>query len=434
VKDLTHYFQRIEDHCVPAIAFPGKENDVYYMFSNNEEVEKKSWGKGYLSHDFFLDERASAVLSSPRPIEPELLPEQTDPSVNGQIVNEWIKNFGAENEDNLLRHWRSLSGDELEEVWSRLQQQIERHFPSLAPQYRISLEKLGMGKGGWATLEALLIQLKQDTGQIGYEIKNIDPHTFSFSVEFTEKRKQITLDWAKYFSNLIIETARTEGYVKANALSRKFTVFNQKHPLVANLPGPFGRLSELAESLLWSTQMGVLKEGIVKFQWGSSRINKEYEQLIQEIPHQLNENILTGTPMETLFSLTGNILAWLEMNHEEKASKRVMDLFLHHMEEGVAQHPVSRGDHRLKLAAAIRKYYMIIQEWDADVYPHLERVCKKVKIPYRMLGQIYKPRYRVTDTRGFFKFISKGINHRRMLNSVMCSFIFILFIIFFINK
>jgi hypothetical protein len=252
------------------------------------------------------------------------------------------------------------------------------------------------------------------------------------------KQNFAVLEWSKQISNEIVSVVRTSGYATAVRLAEKFLNEMRHTSYIQRVQCMDGNLLDLATALYFSCRMGESKEGIINHQWSSERVTDEYETLLEELPTPLHDCMIQDTVLETLFSFTVNTIAWLELRKDYNKAEQIMTYYLKYI-EGVLQ---KDGDNKqfiktykryIRLAAGFGKYFATVDKWDGSLHPSTSVHIKRAGVPYSLLAQVYKPRYRLASVQGFFQFIARGSNIRRMGYSIAYSLCFMGLLIYLLN-
>ena len=444
--------QRIEDNKPRHVHFRKKADEALPsdVFLLQQEVDRIKDNPDVLftAHPFteqkhhrfhlpssYLD--ADSVLFSQR-LEREFADNEGDEVSCSHVLSEidrLAKAFQEKRTDALLH---------IMEKYGRVLTRWEKILPApLSGRYRLDLAASGKNIGSddiktfiIYLFGGLLSHLREDLKVLGYGLKYFSFQEENLQLSLSEKRAAITVDWAKKASNAILTKVREVGFGQAFSLTDAFQTFVQRYPHMAKTHGLGGTLTDLFTTLYSSCMIGMVKEGIVNRKWQASRIVNEYAKLIRQLPISFNDSILIGTPMETLYSLTVNTLAWLEMNKKYDHAHQISHLFLEWMESRFEhdQHvKFNKRDDNVLLAISLYKYMQKTKKEMVGNYPRTGAIATKTRVPYRSMSRVYRPRFQITEMKGFFDFVSRGYSHQVMLSSIAFSIVFILFLIFVVN-
>jgi hypothetical protein len=252
------------------------------------------------------------------------------------------------------------------------------------------------------------------------------------------EQKLAVLAWSKQISNEIVTEVRTNGYASGIRLAEQFLNEMKKTSYIQRVPCMGGNLLDLATALYFGCRMGKSKEGIIKHQWSSERVTGEYKTLLEELPSTFYEDMIKDTVLETLFSFTVNTIAWLELRKDYNKAEEIMTYYMKYIEGVLQKHGENKQfikayKRYIRLAAGFCKYFASVDKWDGSLYPSTSEHIKWTSVPYSLLAQVYKPRYRLASVQGFFQFIARGSNIRRMGYSIVYSLCFMGLLIYWLN-
>jgi hypothetical protein len=245
---------------------------------------------------------------------------------------------------------------------------------------------------------------------------------FEGSLVIDDCGKEMSLIWARDFSNLIVQKARRGEFTSALKLAVQFHGTLSHYSNLGEIPFFSGNLLNLSSTLYWSCRLGRLKELLIGNAMPLNKLVNEYQSVLREYVMFADERLVQETQMETLHSFTANLIAWMENKGEYDQAEKIIFHFVNGMENRLNE--VSNPpDPSIALAVTLSKYLKQRKKWDEFKYPRLSEVKKQ--IPYRFFTLIYKPSYHKKELHGFYQFVSLTTNRRRMVFSMVATVAFI---------